>query len=92
VIATIPEMDEGTDPGQVQTIVKLLERRRELEEAARQRGVRVISLEDFLRYIGFKPKQGGVRRSGTSRPYSGDKAPKSKTFSGSSGSESPFRK
>ena len=59
VIATIPEMDEGADPGKVKPILKLLERRRELEEAARQRGVRVISLEDFLRYIGFKPKQGG---------------------------------
>jgi hypothetical protein len=92
VIATIPEMDEGTDPGQVQTIVKLLERRREFEEAARQRGVRVISLEDFLRYISFRPKQDSVRRSGANRAYSGDKALKSKTFSGGSGSVSPFRK
>ena len=93
VIGQIPEIEEGDDPQTVGRIQKILERRKELEAAAREQGVRVISLADFLPYIGFKPKRvfvpgrdvlydlkaGG--RSAMNGPFSGVKSLKSKTFS-----------
>ena len=55
VIGRIPEIADTADPEEKANITKILERRRDLEEAARERGVRVVSLGDFLTYIGYKP-------------------------------------
>jgi hypothetical protein len=100
VVGEIPEVNVDDDPQKVDRIQKILDYRRQLEDAARDHGVRVISLKDFLEYLGFKAKRrifvpGGEApynsktgsRSGTSSPYSGGKSPKSKAFAGSG----PFR-
>src|SRR5579859_2691317 len=57
VVGAIPEINEEDDPKMVDRIQKILERRRDLETAARARGVRVVSLEDFLKYLGYKRDQ-----------------------------------
>jgi hypothetical protein len=56
VIGRIPELKEQDDPAAADRVRKILQLRRELERGAREQGVRVISLKDFLSYIGFKPQ------------------------------------
>jgi hypothetical protein len=53
VIGKIPEIAETADPDEIATIQKILGLRKELEDAARERGVRVLSLGDFISYIGY---------------------------------------
>jgi len=58
VIGKIPEPADLADPAQMATAQKILGLRKDLEDAARERGVRVISLGDFLNYLGYKPRRG----------------------------------
>jgi|SRR5579872_7068356 len=57
VIGKIPEIADTADPDEIATIQKILTLRKDLEDAARERGVRVVSLGDFLSYIGFKSQR-----------------------------------
>ncbi|MGE5195603.1 MAG: hypothetical protein ACM3U2_24180 [Deltaproteobacteria bacterium] len=57
VIGKIGEISETADPDEIATIQKIQELRKELEDAARERGVRVLSLSDFLVYIGYKQQR-----------------------------------
>jgi hypothetical protein len=57
VIGKIGEISETADPEEQATITKILTLRKELEDAARERGVRVLSLSDFLVYIGYKSQR-----------------------------------
>jgi len=56
VIGKIPEIADTADPDEIATIQKILGLRKDLEDAARERGVRVLSLGDFVSYIGYVPR------------------------------------
>jgi hypothetical protein len=57
VIGKIGEIADTSDPDEQAKITKILTLRKELEDAARERGVRVLSLSDFLVYIGYKTQR-----------------------------------
>jgi hypothetical protein len=57
VIGKIGEIADTSDPEEQAKITKILTLRKELEDAARERGVRVLSLSDFLVYIGYKTQR-----------------------------------
>lgn len=57
VIGKIPEIADTADPEEMNNIKKISEFREELEKSARERGVRVVSLGDFLNYVGYKPQR-----------------------------------
>jgi hypothetical protein len=57
VIGKIGEISETSDPDEQAIITRISQLRKELEDAARERGVRIISLSDFLVYIGYKPQR-----------------------------------
>ncbi|MBI3865589.1 MAG: hypothetical protein HY290_27260 [Planctomycetia bacterium] len=54
VIGKIPEIADTADADEIAKLQKVNEYRKDLEDAARERGVRVVSLSDFLTYIGYK--------------------------------------
>jgi hypothetical protein len=54
VLGRIPQVADLTDPEEMETSLKIAGFYKELEDQARARGVRIISLEDFLRYIGYE--------------------------------------
>jgi hypothetical protein len=57
VIAKIPEVADTSDVDDIAAILKINEYRKALENAARERGVRIVSLGDFLNYIGYKSQR-----------------------------------
>ncbi len=57
VIGKIPEVSDTADPDEIATIIKINGLKKDLVEAANERGVRVVSLSDFLSYIGYKPQR-----------------------------------
>src|SRR5207302_5032226 len=57
VIGKIPEVTDTADPDEIATIIKINGLKKDLVEAANERGVRVVSLSDFLSYIGYKPQR-----------------------------------
>ncbi len=54
VIGKILETPDAANPDDITVFKKINDIRKDLEDAARERGVRVVSLSDFLTYIGFK--------------------------------------
>lgn len=85
----IPDLTESADKGEqaiVETIRKL---NKELDSQARERGVRIVSLSDFLSFIGYKPQRrlfvpGDMKyniKDGTRAP-SVDKASKMRSSTG----------
>jgi len=57
VIGKIPDIAESADPDEIATIQKILGYQKDLQDAATERGVRVVSLGDFLNYIGYKSQR-----------------------------------
>jgi hypothetical protein len=57
VIAKIPEIAETSGQDEIAELLKVNELRKTLEDAARERGVRVVSMGDFLSYIGYKSQR-----------------------------------
>lgn len=57
VIGKIPEVADTADPEEIQTILKINGIRKDMEDSARERGVRIVSLSDFLSYIGYKSQR-----------------------------------
>lgn len=89
VIGKIPEVADSVDPDEIQTILKINRLRKDLEDSARVHGVRIISLSDFLKYVGYKSqrrvfvpsgespyklKSGPTSSGKTGGAYSGDKS------------------
>ncbi|MBS0266755.1 MAG: hypothetical protein JSS02_32810 [Planctomycetes bacterium] len=69
VIGRIPEIaDAGDDKELIAKILEVNKLRKDLEDAARERGVRVVSLSDFLAYVGYK-QQRRLFIPGTDVPY-----------------------
>src|SRR5262249_38051211 len=58
VVGKLPEANPRTaDPAEMARVQTILGLRKELEDAARERGVHVLSLGDFLTYIGYVPRR-----------------------------------
>jgi len=57
VIGKIPDIAESADAEEIATIQKILGYRKDLQDAATERGVRVVSMGDFLNYIGYKSQR-----------------------------------
>jgi hypothetical protein len=89
VIGQIPELKDGDDPQTLHSLQELSRRRMELEATARLRGIRVIRLADFLKYLGCTPN--GENLSGHRDPA--DKSSNGKAFSGgNTSSPAAYRK
>jgi hypothetical protein len=86
VIARIPEISDTADPEEIQKILKIQGYRKDLEDAARERGVRVVSLSDFLNYIGHK-QQRRLFQPGSDVPYNLKSGSHSTAVGESSGSK-----
>ena len=86
VIAKIPEIADTPDKDEIANLLKINALHKILEESARERGVRVVSLGDFLSYIGYK----GQRRlfvPGSDVPYNLKSGSHSTSVGESSGSK-----
>lgn len=57
VVGKIPDIASTADPEEIKIIQNILTLRKELEQAARERGVPIRSLSDFLNYIGYKQQR-----------------------------------
>jgi len=57
IIGSIPDPANFADAEQRQKAIKVGQEYKSLTNEARQHGVRIVTLSDFLAYIGFKPKQ-----------------------------------
>jgi hypothetical protein len=53
----MPDLAASADPEEQKVIQKVLDLQRELENQARERGVRIVSLSDFLAFIGYKSQR-----------------------------------
>jgi hypothetical protein len=54
VVGTIPEFANSPDPEEIYTSLKIAGFYKDIEDQARAKGVRIIKLADFLRYIGYE--------------------------------------
>jgi len=54
VLGAIPQVADLSDPDDCAASVKIAEYYKQIEEQARARGVRIIRLDEFLRYIGYE--------------------------------------
>lgn len=68
IIARIPEITETTDADEKARLLIIFELRKTLQEAAREQGVRVVSLADFLKYVGYQ-SQPRLIMPGSDFPY-----------------------
>lgn len=55
VLGTIPDPQEASEPKERKRRVDLATENEKIENEARNHGVRIVRLADFLAYIGFKP-------------------------------------
>ncbi len=62
ILGTIPQFADLSDPGEMATSLKIAGLYKDLEDQARARGVRIVSLNDFLRYIGYEPQESKTGR------------------------------
>ena len=58
VLGEIPNPgDYATNQPEFEWAGEILQRRQELEKEARQQGIRIVNLPDFVSYLGYKPTQ-----------------------------------
>jgi len=55
VVGMIPEVADTDDASEIAAIQKIIRLRKVFFEMARERGIRVVSLSDFLKYLGYSP-------------------------------------
>ena len=68
VIGEIPKLEELVDKKERDAATKIQAEHKKLKDEAREQGVRVVTLNDFLAFMGVKPKQ-RVFRPGDNRPF-----------------------
>lgn len=68
VLGEIPKLEDEGDEEQKKVIQKIYEELKALRAEAQEHGVRIISLSDFLNYIGFTTQR-RLFRPGESAPY-----------------------
>jgi hypothetical protein len=54
VVGKIPDIADTDDDSEAAAIQELIRLRKVIFEMARERGIRIVSLSDFLKYIGYK--------------------------------------
>lgn len=81
VIGRIPDLAESTDQEDTQRIQKIQQQLRELQNTAREHGVRIITLPDFLAWMGFRSEQ-RLFKPGTEQPYTLEYGSRSTTTTG----------
>ena len=86
VIGYIPDLAETADADAKQNIQKIHKYRKELEDAARERGVRIVKMSDFLNYVGYKVQR-RLYIPGSEIPYNLKAGAASKGVNESSGSK-----
>ena len=57
VIGQIPDISQAAKDEDKERINKMLVHRKKLEQEARQQGVRLVNLNDFLAWIGYTPQR-----------------------------------
>jgi hypothetical protein len=68
VVGEIPKLEELADEKAKDAVKRMLEHHKTLKDEAREQGVRVVTLNDFLAFIGVRPQQ-RVFRPGDNRPF-----------------------
>lgn len=68
VVGELPSLEELADEEDKDQAMKVLEEHKALKDEARLQGVRVVTLNDFLAFIGYTPRQ-RVFRPGDQRPF-----------------------
>lgn len=81
VLGRVPDLAESTDPEDTARIQKIQQQLRELRQTAREHGVRIITLPDFLAWMGFRNEQ-RLFKPGTEQPYTLDAGSRSANVSG----------
>lgn len=57
VIGKVPELQDATTDAQRTAITKTYQHLRAMKDAAREQGVRVMNLTDFLSHVGYRPSR-----------------------------------
>lgn len=68
VVGAIPALEDQSDKEVKDAINRMHEHLDDLKKEAREQGVRVVTLNDFLAFMGIKPRQ-RVFRPGDNRPF-----------------------
>jgi hypothetical protein len=68
VVGAIPALEDQSDQAIKDAITRMHEHLDNLKKEAREQGVRVVTLNDFLAFMGVKPRQ-RVFRPGDNRPF-----------------------
>jgi hypothetical protein len=68
IVAKLPDPTEQASQDEIDAAFEIQRKAEELREEARRQGVRIVSLGDFLQFIGHKPKQ-RVYRPGDTRAF-----------------------
>lgn len=68
VVGKIPEVADTDDASEIAAIQKIIRLRKVFFEMARERGIRVVSLSDFVKYVDYSPDR-RVFVPGSGVPY-----------------------
>lgn len=68
VVGEIPALEDQSDKDVKDAIIRMHENLTKLKDEARVQGVRIVTLNDFLAFMGIKPRQ-RVFRPGDNRPF-----------------------
>lgn len=68
VVGKIPALEELTNEKEKDAAKKIHAAHKDLKEEAREQGVRVVTLNDFMAFVGYTPRQ-RVFRPGDQRPF-----------------------
>ena len=81
VLGRVPDLAESTDAEDTARITLIQQQLREMRQAAREHGVRIITLPDFLAWMGFRNEQ-RLFKPGTEQPYTLEAGSRSSSVSG----------
>jgi hypothetical protein len=62
VVGNIPQPADTSDAEEINATLKMCALYKDIEDQARALGVRIVALEDFLRYIGYERLEGKTSR------------------------------
>lgn len=68
VVGKIPALEDLADQKEIEAAKKIHAEHKALKDEAREQGVRVVTLNDFMAFIGYTPRQ-RVFRPGDQRPF-----------------------
>lgn len=68
ILGKIPDPTNAITPEEKSIATAIMSHHKEMREEARQHGIRVVNVSEFMDYIGYKPKQ-RLFRPGEDRPF-----------------------